>query len=193
MGGAMPKATPASAGLTIKAYAKLRGQPPAIISRKLKQAGLKPPIDPAEADRLLDAATSVQLTRADGSRKKITVRGAEVSYNEAERRLRLAQAEQQELKLAKIKGTLVSREAAEREAFMMGRRVRDSLENLPARLSGLFAAESDQGRIFVLFSQEIQQCLESLTTAPDQTEPDSGGSVRNSRAKRRKRSATGRK
>ena len=46
---------------------------------------------------------------------------------------------------------------------------RDGVENLPAWLSGIFAAESDQGRIFELLSAEIQQCLEGLANGtPDQ-------------------------
>lgn len=180
----MTKKAPPSKFLTLKAYAKLRGQPESIIRRKLTQAGLTGPIDPAVANPLLDAGESHQ----EKKRKPwatITAKGADVSYNEAERRLRLAQAEQQELKLSKLKGTLVLREAVEREAFAMGRRVRDSIENLPARLSGLFAAESDQGRIFILFSKEIQQCLESLTNTAQSSANDapSDANTRESRAK----------
>lgn len=180
----MATKAPIGKTLTLKAYAKLRGQPESIIRRKLTQAGLTGPIDPAVANPLLDAGESHQQKKRTPW-ATITAKGADVSYNEAERRLRLAQAEQQELKLSKLKGTLVLREAVEREAFAMGRRVRDSIENLPARLSGLFAAESDQGRIFILFSKEIQQCLESLTnTAPSSAnDAPSDANTRESRAK----------
>jgi phage terminase Nu1 subunit (DNA packaging protein) len=91
------------------------------------------------------------------------------NLTEERARLTKAQADLMELKLRARNGELVLREAVQREAFAVGRRIRDGVENLPARLSGLFAAEPDQGNIFVLFSREISQCLEGLTNAaPDQ-------------------------
>lgn len=91
------------------------------------------------------------------------------SYTAARARKETALAALRELQLKERTGELVEREAVERVAFATGRRIRDSIENLPARLSGLFAAESDQSTIFQLFSREIQVCLEGLTNdAPDQ-------------------------
>ena len=80
----------------------------------------------------------------------------------AQTRRTQAQAALEELKLRKETGELVLRSAVEQATFASGRRVRDGLQNLPARLSGIFAAESDQARIFALFSAEIQQVLEGL-------------------------------
>ena len=73
-----------------------------------------------------------------------------------------AQADLMEVRVRTRTGELVERSAVAKECFAVGRRIRDGVENLPAWLSGIFAAESDQGRIFELFSAEIQQCLEGL-------------------------------
>jgi hypothetical protein len=68
-----------------------------------------------------------------------------------------------ELDLRQRSGELVLREAVERGFFSLARSVRDSLQNLPPRVSGLCAAERNQGKIFVLLTREIDQCLEGLT------------------------------
>lgn len=114
------------------------------------------------ADPLIEASVPANYKAAKGG-KLITSHGAPISYNEAERRLKLAKAVQEELKLKQIEGELVRRDTVSKAVFESGRRVRDKIENLPARLSGIFAAEHDQARIFALFSTEIQQCLEGLT------------------------------
>ncbi len=86
-----------------------------------------------------------------------------VSLRGAQRRRTLALAIREELKNLELSGELVRRSAVKQEEFRVLREVRDALENLPARLSGIFAAEHDQQRIFALFSTEIQQVLEGLT------------------------------
>jgi len=73
-------------------------------------------------------------------------------------------------KMAKLQyeraiGLVVDIDKVKKATFEAGRRVRDNLENLPARLSGIFAAERDQQKIFALFTKEIHNCLEGLTHA----------------------------
>jgi hypothetical protein len=41
--------------------------------------------------------------------------------------------------------------------------------NLPARLSGLFAAEADQAKIFTTFTKELRQTLITLTAKAPST------------------------
>lgn len=86
----------------------------------------------------------------------------QVSLYEAQRRRTLAQAEREELKNKELAGELVRREVVEKELFRIGREVRDGLENLPARLSGILAAESNQDQIFAILTKELQQVLEVL-------------------------------
>lgn len=90
-----------------------------------------------------------------------------ISYNEAERRLKLAKAKQEELKLKRIEGTLVLRSAVEAQLFAMVRQSRDSLQNISSRIAGLVAAEPDQERCFTILSREINAALEGLTTDLD--------------------------
>lgn len=62
------------------------------------------------------------------------------------------------------KGELVLRSVVNRTMFEMARRFRDRTLNVPARLSGILAAERDQARIFELFTEEIRQALEDLAS-----------------------------
>jgi len=68
------------------------------------------------------------------------------------------------IRLQKIAGELVPVDRVRKDWFEAGRRVRDGLLNLPSRLSGVFAAESDQDKIFNLFTKEVHQVLTELST-----------------------------
>ena len=92
------------------------------------------------------------------------------SYDEAERREKVAKAQEAELRIAQIQGTLVLREVVEKMQFAQYRRVRDGLQNLPARLGGILAAESDQGKIRAILTQEIMQVLQDLSAQHDRTD-----------------------
>jgi hypothetical protein len=50
--------------------------------------------------------------------------------------------------------------------FKVGRRVRDGIFIVPARISGILAAESDQAGVFRLRTQEIVQAMEGLAGGP---------------------------
>jgi phage terminase Nu1 subunit (DNA packaging protein) len=82
---------------------------------------------------------------------------------EQQRRRTAALAQREELRNAQTEKRLVSREAVERAWFTQGRQVRDALENIPARLAGLLAAEKNQDKCFALLQKEIRQALEGLT------------------------------
>lgn len=62
---------------------------------------------------------------------------------------------------AKI-GKLVLKDDVEREAFKVARRVRDAMLNIPNRLAGIVAAETDQAKVHAILTREIHQALESL-------------------------------
>ena len=71
-----------------------------------------------------------------------------------------------EIKLRKIAGELVPVDRVQKDWFDAGRRVRDGLLNLPSRLSGPFAAESKQEKIFYMFTKEIYVVLDELAGRP---------------------------
>ena len=84
-------------------------------------------------------------------------------WDEAYRKFK---AKQMELEYRKSIGELVEVSKVEKEAFRIGRVVRDSLMNVPARVSGQLAAESNQFKIHQILEKEIRQALEGLKNAP---------------------------
>lgn len=82
---------------------------------------------------------------------------------EAVKKVQLENA-MREIKLRKIAGELVPVLQVQKDFFEMGRRVRDGLLNLPSRLSGPFAAEPCQEKIFDSFSKEIHAVLMELSS-----------------------------
>lgn len=143
--------------LSVNAYAKLRGIDQKNMRITLAKVGLKGKVDPAEADRLIEAAKDARFKKPGKAKK-----GDATSFAEAQRRERFAKARMQELRLASIEGTLVERAAVEKTLFELQRRNRDALFNIPARLSGILAAESSQDEVFRLLTEEIQQALQNL-------------------------------
>ena len=71
--------------------------------------------------------------------------------------------EMRQIRLQKISGDLVPVDRVKADWFYAGRRVRDALLNLPSRLSGPFAAESKQEKIFDVFTTEIHAVLNELS------------------------------
>lgn len=92
------------------------------------------------------------------------------SLTDERARLTRAQADLQELKLREKTGELVLRAAVEKMQFAQYRQVRDGLQTIPARLSGIVAAESDQRNVFDLLSKEILHTLEGLVAHGLQTD-----------------------
>ena len=82
---------------------------------------------------------------------------------EAVRKLQL-ENEMRQIKLQRIAGELVPVAQVQKDWFEVSRRVRDGLLNLPSRLSGVFAAESNQEKIFDSFTKEIHVVLTELSS-----------------------------
>ena len=59
-------------------------------------------------------------------------------------------------------GAVVERAVVDKEAFEIGRIVRDALMRLPDRLAGILAAELNQQKIHALLTKEFRQVLEAL-------------------------------
>jgi len=81
-------------------------------------------------------------------------------------RLVKAQADLRELELRKRTGEVVLRSAVEKQTFELNRQARDAMLNVPARISGILAAESDQAVVFRLLTQEIVQAMEGRVGGP---------------------------
>lgn len=72
-----------------------------------------------------------------------------------------------QLQVKERTGELVEKAEVEREQFTLYRRVRDGLQNIPSRVSGIVAAELDQAKIFQILTKEIHQTLTALADALD--------------------------
>ena len=57
----------------------------------------------------------------------------------------------------------VVRSVVAKKLFELQRRNRDAIFNIPARLSGIVAAESDQQVVFQLLTQELNQAVQKLS------------------------------
>jgi phage terminase Nu1 subunit (DNA packaging protein) len=60
-------------------------------------------------------------------------------------------------------GQYVDAKDVEKQAFHVARTVRDSLQNIPDRVSSLLASISDANQVYEVLSKEIRLALESLT------------------------------
>lgn len=83
-------------------------------------------------------------------------------FARSQARKELFRAKMAELDYVERLGKLIDKEKAEEEYFRVGRLVRDALLNIPARLAGIVAAESDQRKVHDLLEKEIRQALEAL-------------------------------
>lgn len=66
-------------------------------------------------------------------------------------------------------GKLVDKTLTEAEAFRIGRLVRDAVLNVPSRLAGILAAESDQRKVHELLEKELRQALEVIAIGDGNT------------------------
>jgi len=88
--------------------------------------------------------------------------GRVVTFDDAKRLEKLAQAGLKKLDLEERQGKLLKREDVENDAFNRGRAVRDALLNIPDRIAAMLAAESDPVKITKMLDDEIRQALEEL-------------------------------
>lgn len=155
--------------LTQTEYAKHRGSRSRTpISRAIKKHRIPlhdGKIDPAEADPILDAMRD----RSGRGRKPKGTPGPKASnkpgpgsFGEAQAKREHYKALLAELDYRKRSGELVEVAAVEKEAFRVGRQVRDALMALPDRLAGVLAAESNQHEVHAILLKEVHQSLEAL-------------------------------
>jgi hypothetical protein len=81
---------------------------------------------------------------------------------ESQRKKEEFRAKLVELEYEERVGMLVRKSEVEKAAFRVGRLVRDAVLNVPSRLAGILAAESDQRKVHDLLEKELRQALEAL-------------------------------
>ena len=87
------------------------------------------------------------------------------SFNESKAKSEYFRAELARLDLEVKEEELVESSLVKRQAFTSARAVRDSLGNIPDRVSNQFAAETDAVVIHEVLTTEIRKALEVLTRA----------------------------
>lgn len=106
------------------------------------------------------------LTEAIQWREKhlqATKQGGSSEYEAARTEKEIYRAKMAKLNYERMDGTLILAEAVKAAAFDKARLVRDSLLNIPNRISPIVAAEKDVKKVNEMLDKEIRQCLETLS------------------------------
>lgn len=106
------------------------------------------------------------LTEAIQWREKhlqATKQGGSNEYEAARTEKEIYRAKMAKLNYERMEGTLILADEVKKAAFEKARLVRDSLLNIPARVSPIVAAEHDSKKVNEILTNEIRQCLEALS------------------------------
>lgn len=79
------------------------------------------------------------------------------------KRIERYKADVLELQLMEMEGKLVKKDDIKRDAFLIARKVRESLLNIPPRISTLLAAENNHIKVFEILEGEIESALSELS------------------------------
>jgi hypothetical protein len=156
--------------VTQASYARSRGISREAVRKRTVPAGGPIPVhgerkllDVAEADSLWDATKSAAgASHVNGNGAAAPSTGT--SLAQARAAALGVDVEMKRLALAKLRGELMSREAATRKAFEFGRRWRDSWLLWPARIGPLIAAafDLDAGAVTVMLEGHVREHLTDL-------------------------------
>lgn len=163
-------------------YAKHAGISKQAAAKQLTRVGIDyfQPFDFAEADRKREAArhadrqhlaapiyddqdddqapaTEDDSTAVDDGKK-------DPIFARSQARKELFRAKLAELEFLQKVGEVIDKHKVEAEWFRLSRLVRDGMLNIPDRLAGVLAAETDQRKIHELLLREIRQALEALAS-----------------------------
>jgi hypothetical protein len=179
--------------ISLREYAKRRGVSLQAVQRAIASKRIsvvtgedgKPKIDPIVANaewekntkkehRPHNLARKLQKEVSDARLEKSGVKlpkenlaqDEPMSYNDS-RTVREAYA----ARLVKLEyemkvGTIVSSDDVKQEYFQILRITRDSILNIPDRISSILAAEADPATVHLILTQELHQALEELSREP---------------------------
>ncbi|MBF0190228.1 MAG: hypothetical protein HQL99_03640 [Magnetococcales bacterium] len=166
-------------GISIRAYAKLRGQSHTAVNKAIK-TGRVPvesdgTIDPVKADAAWAANTDPALQRGPTKKPTTTAQPPQSSRADTEQQdsrvpsfaLSRSIKEAYEAKLIRIEyeqkiGNLLERGAVTKDAFEMARRTRDRVEQIPGHVSATLVAMTDRRAIEILLAKELRDALEEI-------------------------------
>ena len=167
--------------LSARAYAKHRGVTPAAVLKAITEERIKASvrrrgpgyqIDPELADKEWSLNTDSgsgypahsknRQHAVEPEHHEATEDGEQISYAQARAQHEGFKARLAQLELEQREGKLVEAEAVKRESFRAARQVRDALLNLPDRVAGELAAETNQFKVHQRLVAEIRRALEEL-------------------------------
>jgi phage terminase Nu1 subunit (DNA packaging protein) len=158
-------------------YARRRGCDPAAVTRAVQKGWITEidgKIDPVVADVQWAAnarsradsrpatAIGAQLAGIAPAAAAPSTGPTEATYFASRARREEAEAKLAELKLQEQQGQLVRVDQVRSETARLAAGLRESLMQLPARLSPVLAAESDAAKVHDLLGEELRQVLRQL-------------------------------
>ncbi len=159
--------------MTHKEYAEHLGISRQAVSKLVKLGKIptgKGGIDPKEADKALagihDPARAhlrKSRPRVEGKpQKNIKQQSDSITWQQARTKKEYYQAALAKIEFEKAIGKLADAETWKEKAFKSGRVVRDAMQNIPDRISGVLAAESSQEKVHKILEKEIREALETI-------------------------------
>jgi hypothetical protein len=117
---------------------------------------------PGKKPRQVKSRKAAAGKRPAKSRLNGHARGQLASFNDARSRRMLIDIELAEMELARKRGVLVPAADVEREAFELGRRIRDELMKIPDRIVADLAAASDPQQCKLVLAAVLREALQRL-------------------------------
>lgn len=177
--------------ITQAEYARRRGVSREAVSRAIKDGRISlidGKIDPVAADaqwaqnsrvrvgsRPAGAATTAELAAAAGEGGGVASAGDD--YWDSRARREAAEAEKSEMQAAEMRGDLIRTDAVRSALAKAASSARDALQQIPARLSPVLAAETDAAKVHALLEGEIHGALAQLTGLAIKSTSASAGAV----------------
>lgn len=118
----------------------------------------------ARQEWFANTSRSAKATGVDTSRRRLVTsnRNTPVSLVDAQRQLQVERRRKLKLENDVAEGRLVPVNVVVRENFESSRIIRESLQNLPARLAGELAAETDAMRMQLALETGIREALTAV-------------------------------
>lgn len=150
--------------ISLRALARRIGVSPEAVSKGRRTGRLSRSIGTTKKGQPVVMDPDLAVREWHENATKPSPRGSTVALADEQRLLVAARRRKLELETMVAEGRLIDRNVVVKEAFEAERIVREAMLNLPARLAGELAAESDPGRVHLRLDAAIR---DALTTAAD--------------------------
>ena len=150
-------------GISLRKYAQHRGVSLASVQKAIVSGRIAKELDGTIDAEKCDKLWAVNTNMEHHSSKSSSPTTQMVSIGLERALLIRAQRTRAETQNSKILGELISRKQVEDDNFAENRRVRDRLQNIPARVAPILASITDIREIEKILAQEIYDALVELS------------------------------